>query len=96
MTRTFPLLIEKELESAQNDPYILLYTFFPLTIFHHYHPYHLIRGFDQRKIGQAMNVEMEVLEKNKSWELVKLLVGKKLVGYKWVSEIHNRWVNREI
>lgn len=43
-----------------------------------------------------MNVEMEVLEKNKSWELVKLLVGKKLVGYKWVSEIHNRWVNREI
>ena len=34
------------------------------------------------KWKQAMNVEMEVLKKNKTWELVKLSAGKKPVGCK--------------
>ena len=36
------------------------------------------------KWKQATNVEMEALEKNKTWELVKWPAGKKLVGCKWV------------
>ena len=39
------------------------------------------------KWKQAMNVEMEALEKNKTWELVKLPAGKKLVGCKWVCTV---------
>ena len=34
-----------------------------------------------------MNMEMEALEKNKTWELVKLPEGKKLVGCKWVYTV---------
>ena len=37
-----------------------------------------------------MNAEMEALEKNKTWELVNLLVGKWLVGCKWVYTIKYR------
>ena len=33
---------------------------------------------------QAMTVEYESLMKNKTWSLVPLLVGKNLVGCKWV------------
>ena len=37
-----------------------------------------------------MNVEMEALEKNKTWELVKLPAGKKPVGCKWVYTVKYR------
>ena len=33
---------------------------------------------------EAMEVEMDALEKNKTWDLVELPLGKKLVGCKWV------------
>ena len=33
---------------------------------------------------KAMKVEMEALENNKTWDLVQLPKGKKLVGCKWV------------
>ena len=34
-----------------------------------------------------MNLEIEALEKNKTWDLVDLPIGKKLVGCKWVFTI---------
>ncbi|WJZ92580.1 hypothetical protein VitviT2T_011566 [Vitis vinifera] len=37
-----------------------------------------------------MNVEMEALKKNKTWELVKLSAGKKPVGCKWVYTVKYR------
>ena len=37
--------------------------------------------------GQAMNGEMEALEKNKTWELVDLLAGKRPMGCKWVYTV---------
>ena len=37
-----------------------------------------------------MNVEMEALEKNKTWELVKLPTRKKPVGCKWVYTVKYR------
>jgi hypothetical protein len=37
-----------------------------------------------------MNVEMEALEKNKTWELVELPAGKKPVGCKWVYTVKYR------
>ena len=33
---------------------------------------------------------MEALEKNKTWELVDLIVGKRLVGCKWVYIVKYR------
>ena len=42
------------------------------------------------KWKQAMNVEMKALEKNKTWELVKLPIGKKPVGCKWVYTVRYR------
>jgi hypothetical protein len=35
----------------------------------------------------AMDMEMESIEKNKTWELVKLPVGKKPIGLKWVYKL---------
>ena len=35
----------------------------------------------------AMEEEMNALEKNKTWDLVPLLVGKKAIGCTWVSEV---------
>ena len=37
-----------------------------------------------------MDVEMEALNKNKTWELATLPIGKKLVGCKWVYTIKYR------
>ncbi|KAL5548947.1 hypothetical protein UlMin_004178 [Ulmus minor] len=34
-----------------------------------------------------MQVEMEVLEKNRTWEIVDLPKGKKLIGCKWVFTV---------
>ena len=37
-----------------------------------------------------MNIEMEALKKNKTWELVDLFMGKRLVGCKWVYIVKYR------
>lgn len=37
-----------------------------------------------------MKVEMEALEKNKTWEIVELPKGKKSVGCKWVFMVKYR------
>jgi hypothetical protein len=37
-----------------------------------------------------MHEEMEALHKNKTWDLVKLPNGKKVVGYKWVFTIKHK------
>ena len=37
-----------------------------------------------------MNVEMEALKKNKTWELVDLPTGKRPVGCKWVYIVKYR------
>jgi hypothetical protein len=36
---------------------------------------------------EAMDKEMESIEKNRTWELVKLHVGKKPIGLKWVYKL---------
>jgi len=47
-------------------------------------------ALSNRKWKQAMDVEIEVLNKNNTWELVTLLTGKKPVGCKWVYTIKYR------
>ena len=37
-----------------------------------------------------MNEDMEALEKNRTWELVQLLAGKKVMGCKWVYTVKYR------
>jgi hypothetical protein len=53
-------------------------------------PTTLSEALSKEKWKQAMNVEMEALEKNKTWELVKLPAGKKPVGCKWVYTVKYR------
>lgn len=36
---------------------------------------------------QVMNAEMEALERNKTWEIVDLPAGKKLVGCRWLYTV---------
>ena len=45
---------------------------------------HISTTLSDENWKQAMNVEMEALEKNKTWELVYLPAGNRLVGCKWV------------
>jgi transposase InsO family protein len=53
-------------------------------------PTTLSEALSNEKWKQAMNAEMEALEKNKTWELVKLPAGKKPVGCKWVYTVKYR------
>ncbi|KAK2433017.1 putative mitochondrial protein [Trifolium repens] len=50
-------------------------------------PTTLSEAFSDRKWKLAMDLEMEALEKNNTWELVILPTGKKPVGCKWVFTI---------
>ena len=50
-------------------------------------PSSVSEALSDRKWKQAMDVEMEALNKNKTWELATLPTGKKPVGCKWVYTI---------
>nr|KYP52900.1 Retrovirus-related Pol polyprotein from transposon TNT 1-94 [Cajanus cajan] len=50
-------------------------------------PTSLSEALSDKKWKQAMDVEMEALEKNSTWDLVALPNGKKPVGCKWVYTI---------
>ncbi|KAK2354846.1 putative mitochondrial protein [Trifolium repens] len=50
-------------------------------------PTSLSEALSDRKWKQAMDLEMEALDKNNTWELVSLPTGKKPVGCKWVYTI---------
>ncbi|CAJ2640143.1 unnamed protein product [Trifolium pratense] len=46
-----------------------------------------VQALSDRKWKQAMDLEMEALDKNNTWELVSLPNGKKPVGCKWVYTV---------
>ncbi|CAJ2663478.1 unnamed protein product [Trifolium pratense] len=50
-------------------------------------PTSLSEALSDRKWKQAMDLEMEALDKNNTWELVSLPNGKKHVGCKWVYTV---------
>ncbi|CAA7400806.1 unnamed protein product [Spirodela intermedia] len=47
----------------------------------------VFEALTHEKWRQAMNEEMEALRKNDTWGLVRLPIGKKVVGCKWVYTI---------
>ena len=53
-------------------------------------PSSVSEALSDRKWKQAMDVEMEALNKNRTWELVTLPTGKKPVGCKWVYTVKYR------
>ncbi|XP_073219751.1 uncharacterized protein [Cicer arietinum] len=53
-------------------------------------PSSVSEALSDRKWKQAMDVEMEALNKNRTWKLVTLPIGKKPVGCKWVYTIKYR------
>ncbi|KAL6338693.1 hypothetical protein AAG906_023842 [Vitis piasezkii] len=53
-------------------------------------PTTLFEALSNENWRQAMNIEMEALKKNKTWELVDLFMGKRLVGCKWVYIVKYR------
>lgn len=98
MWRIFSLMIGKGLESTQNNLYTLLHNSCHLNIFYLFIVFLvslntifiltiLPKALSNEKWKQAINVEMEALKKNKTWELVKLLAGKNPVECKWVYAV---------
>jgi hypothetical protein len=53
-------------------------------------PRNLQEALSDPKWRTAMHEEMEALHKNKTWDLVKLPNGKKVVGCKWVFTIKHK------
>ena len=53
-------------------------------------PSSVSEALSNMKWKQAMDVEMEALSKNRTWELVTLPIGKKTVGCKWVYTVKYR------
>ncbi|KAL5568480.1 hypothetical protein UlMin_025055 [Ulmus minor] len=94
------LLLGKRSKNALNIPYILYLTLchlksFPQPIETSFLislntisiPTTISEALSNENWKQAMNVEMEALEKNKTWDLVNLHAGKKSVGCKWVFNL---------
>ncbi|KAK6791582.1 hypothetical protein RDI58_010663 [Solanum bulbocastanum] len=101
MILTFPLSLEKEPELAHNTlhPLSLFVTYQNLSPKHktflcNLHtipiPKNLSEALGNKEWEKAMKVEMEALEKNKTWEIVELPEGKKLVGCRWVFTLKYR------
>ena len=53
-------------------------------------PYKLQDALNDPKLKVSIVEEMKALKKNCSWELVKLLKGKKAVGCNWVFTVKHR------
>ena len=47
-------------------------------------PIHFEEAINDKKWIDAMDEEMNAIEKNKTWELVDLPKGKEVIGVKWV------------
>ena len=56
----------------------------------HHVPSIVQEALSNPKWSQAIKAEMEALEKSKTWALVPLLKGKKIVGCKWVFSIKHK------
>ncbi|CAL2227907.1 unnamed protein product [Prunus armeniaca] len=50
-------------------------------------PTHGEEAFNDPKWAEAMNIEMEALQKNNTWDIVNLLKGTKPVGYRWMFSV---------
>ncbi|RVW38185.1 Retrovirus-related Pol polyprotein from transposon RE1 [Vitis vinifera] len=91
-----PIAVRKGIRECTNQPLYPLTHFLSFKKFSPSHKAFLVslntisipttvsEALTNEKWKQAMNMEMKALEKNKTWELVKLPTGKKLVGCKWV------------
>lgn len=94
-----PIAVRKGIRECTNRPLYPLTHFLSFKKFSPSHRAFLVslntisipttvsEALTDEKWKQAMNVEMEALEKNKTWELVKLPVGNKPVGCKWVYTV---------
>ncbi|RDX75632.1 hypothetical protein CR513_44461, partial [Mucuna pruriens] len=98
MAFTFQLPLEKELENELKNLSILSnylsFNKFSLahkTFFANLNfisiPTIVFEGLFEKNWKQAIDIEMEALEKNKTWKLVSLPAGKKPVGCKWVYTV---------
>lgn len=97
-----PIAVRKGIRECTNRPLYPLTHFLSFKKFSPAHRAFLVslntisipttvsEALTDEKWKQAMNVEMEALEKNKTWELVKLPTGKKPVGCKWVYTVKYR------
>ncbi|KAG8487880.1 hypothetical protein CXB51_018329 [Gossypium anomalum] len=92
----FPVAIRKGTRTCTKHPLYLFMSYKNLT---HNHktfltslnsisiPKTISEALEDENLKNAMKVEMEALEKNKTWDLVKLPRGKKLVGCRWVYTV---------
>ena len=49
-----------------------------------YNPLVFEEAMKEKKWKNAMDLEIEAIEKNKTWELTKFSKGRKTIGVKWV------------
>lgn len=54
-----------------------------LALFAGFDPILFIKEVKEEKWKKSMDAEIEAIEKNKTWELMIFLKGKKAIGVKW-------------
>lgn len=58
-----------------------------IALFADIEPISFAQAVKERKWIEAMKEELQSIEKNGTWELVKLPKGKKAIGVKWVYKV---------
>ncbi len=58
-----------------------------LVMMHHSKPCNYLKAFNSKGWDHAMDQEMDSILKNRTWSLVGLSLGKKLINVQWVYEI---------
>jgi len=61
-----------------------------IALFADIEPISFAQAVKERKRIEAMKEELQSIEKNGTWELVKLPKGKKVIGVKWVYKVKHK------
>ena len=77
-------------DNVADDGEFLLCEEVHVALFADVKPISFAQAIKEKKWMEAMKEELELIKRNRTWELVKLPKGKKAIGVKWVYKIKHK------